>query len=356
VSFSRQARPSNAALAEALFALSEQEPEDDRRLSLLKAGYSAFDSPEPAARKLTQQAPAWLRPIISQLVSCHGDGALQAAVQRLGTGGKLRQHSRREGYLARAEIATILESGPEELLPQRMRGAFHWHTSSSDGKASIETMARACLRRGATWAVVADHSRGLEIASGLDAEGVRMQRHLIERWNHRRGEELMLIQGLEAEVTEDGTLDIPQTERLEVDCVIAAIHSHLDPDRDQTERLLRAIATPEVQVLAHPRGRLFHHRSGIRAQWERVFAACAETGVALEINGFPRRQDLDPDLARLAGQTGCTFVLASDAHAARHLEFDRYACAIAMRAGLRRESILNVRQAEDFCDWLAEAG
>jgi histidinol phosphatase-like PHP family hydrolase len=356
VSLSPHGRPSNAALAEALFALSEQEPEDERRLSLLKAGYSAFDNPEPAARKLSQQAPAWLRPIISQLVSCHGDGALQAAVQRLSTGGKVRQHSRREGYLARADLGKALESGPEELLPQRMRGAFHWHTTSSDGKASIETMARTCLRRGATWAVVADHSRGLEIASGLDSEGVSMQRRLVERWNLRHGEELMLIQGLETEVMEDGTLDIPQAERLDVDCVIAAIHSHLDPDRDQTERLLRAISTPEVQVLAHPRGRLFHYRSGIRAQWERVFAACAESGVALEINGFPRRQDLDPDLARLAGRAGCTFVLASDAHAPRHLDFDRYACAIAMLAGLGRESILNVKQAEDFYDWLAESG
>jgi DNA polymerase (family 10) len=355
LSIARNRRPSNAALAEALFALSEQEPEDERRLALLQAGYAAFDSPQPAASTLIQQAPSWLRPIISQLVSCHGDGALQAAVQRLGSGGKVRQHNRREGYLAHDEVAGVLASGPEELLPQRMRGAFHWHTRSSDGKATIETMARACLRRGASWAVVADHSRSLEIASGLDAEGVLMQRRQIERWNRQHGEELMLIQGLETEVLEDGTLDIPQAERLDVDCVIAAVHSHLEPDRDQTERLLRALSTPEVQVLAHPRGRLFHHRSGIRAQWERVFAACSEAGVAVEINGFPRRQDLDPDLSRLAAQAGCSFVLASDAHAPRHLEFDRYACAIAMRAGLRRESVLNVRQAEDFSAWLAQA-
>jgi len=348
----RRSRPPNGALAEALFVLAEQEVADERRLALLKAGYTAFDAVEPAARMVMQQAPAWLQPFISQLVSCHGEGALQAAVQRLGAGGPVRHHGRREGYLSREEVTETLLDGPAALSPQRLRGAFHWHTSSSDGNANIEVMARACLRRGASWAVVADHSRGLEIASGLDPEGVQMQRRRIARWNHHHGEDLLLIQGLETEVMEDGTLDIPRDERLDVDCIIAAIHSQLDPDRDQTERLLRAIATPEVRVLAHPRCRTFHRRPGIRAQWEKVFSACAEEDVALEINGFPRRQDLDPDLARLAAQAGCSFVLASDAHAPRHLEFDDYACAIAMRAGLRRESILNVRQAEDFTAWL----
>jgi histidinol phosphatase-like PHP family hydrolase len=191
------------------------------------------------------------------------------------------------------------------------------------------------------------------VASGLDQEGVTLQRRRVARWNRCHGEDLVLFQGLEVEILEDGTIDVPHEQRSEVDCVVAAIHRDLDPGRDQTERLLHAVTSPGVHVLAHPRGRLFHHRGGIRARWELVFAACAEAGIAVEINGFPRRQDLDWDLARVAHEAGCRFVLASDAHAPRHLEFDAVACAIAARAGIPAERILNTRQAEVFEDWLA---
>jgi histidinol phosphatase-like PHP family hydrolase len=300
------------------------------------------------------EAPAWLKPLISQLVTCRGEGALEAAVQRLSAGEAPRRRGTREGFLARSEVADVLASGAEDLRPERMRGATHWHTVDSDGKARVETMARACLRRGASWAMVADHSRGLEVASGLDVQGVRLQRKRVERWNRENLDDLCLFQGLEVEVLEDGTVDVPHGERVEVDCILAAIHRRFDPDRDQTERLLRAISTPGVQILAHPRGRHFHHRSGVRARWEKVFTTCADEGVAVEINGFPRRQDLDCDLARLAVESGCEFLLASDAHATSHLEFDAYACAIAMKADVPREAILNIRQAEDFEYWLGE--
>jgi histidinol phosphatase-like PHP family hydrolase len=202
--------------------------------------------------------------------------------------------------------------------------------------------------------MVTDHSRGLEVASGLDREGVRLQRRRVEHWNDQRGEDHRLLQGLEVEVLEDGTLDVPKGERLEVDCVVAAVHSHFDADRDQTERLLRVVGTPDIHVLAHPRGRHFHHRPGIKARWEKVFAACADAGVAVEINGFPRRQDLDPDLARLAVESGCEIVLASDAHAVPHLEFDNFASANAMRAGVPRERVINVHHADEFEAWLED--
>ena len=347
-------RVTNGSLAEALFALAESEPPGDRRLALLRAGYQVFDSPGQPNRDLQANAASWLQPLIQQLVACRGDDALDAAVQRLKGNEAPRRRNTRQGYLSRREMTETLESGPAELHPQRQRGACHWHTRSSDGKASLETMARACVRRGFAWSMVTDHSRGLEVASGLDAEGVRLQRRRIDRWNDQHGDDHRLFQGLEIEVLEDGTLDVPKGERLEVDCVVAAVHSHFDADRDQTERLLRAVNTPEVHMLAHPRGRHFHHRPGIKARWEKVFAACDEAGVAVEINGFPRRQDLDPDLARLAVESGCEIILASDAHAVPHLEFDAYAAAIAMRAEVPRERILNVKHADEFEYWLEE--
>jgi DNA polymerase (family 10) len=345
---------SNGALAEALFALADSEPPGDRRLALLRAGYTAFDSPGAARQELLRDAPQWLRPLISQLVTCHSEDALQAAVQRLQGGENSRRRPARHGYLSRAEMIKTLRSGPADLHPQRMRGACHWHTRDSDGKASLETMARACGRGGYAWSMVTDHSRGLEVASGLDREGVRLQRRRVERWNRHHSEDHRVFQGLEVEVLADGTLDVPKGERLEVDCVVAAVHSHFDPDRDQTERLVRAVQTPGVHVLAHPRGRHFHHRPGLKARWEKVFSACADAEVAVEINGFPRRQDLDPNLARLAVDQGCEVILASDAHAVPHLEFDAFASAIAMRAEVPRERILNVLHADEFEVWLRD--
>ncbi len=323
-------------------------------MALLKAGYAAFDTLSGGRKAALDGAPPWLRPLIEQLAACHGEDALSAAVERLAAGHQPRHRSTRAGYLSRAAVAETLRLGPAELSPQRLRGAFHWHTRDSDGKATLDVMARACRRRGFAWSMVTDHSRGLEVASGLDREGLRLQRGRIETWNKQHGEDHHVFQGLEVEVLADGTLDVPKGERLEVDCVVAAVHSRFDPDRDQTDRLVRAVSTPGVHVLAHPRGRHFHHRPGLRARWERVFEACAEHGVAVEINGFPRRQDLDADLARLAVTSGCEIILASDAHAVPHLEFDAYAAAIAIRGDVPRERIVNILHGDEFEAWLED--
>ena len=209
----------NAALAEALFSLSEMEPPGDRRVALLKAGYAAFDADGHAQGPVLDTAPDWLRPLVSQLLACRGRDALDAAVQRLSGGATPRRRVSRERYLSRADVQHTLREAPDHLRPERQRGAWHWHTTDSDGKATLETMARACHRRGATWASVTDHSRGLEVASGLDREGVRLQRRRIEAWNRRHGDDLRLFQGLEIEVLEDGGLDVPAGERLEIDVV-----------------------------------------------------------------------------------------------------------------------------------------
>ncbi|MGD9252484.1 MAG: hypothetical protein PVG92_00970 [Holophagae bacterium] len=323
-------------------------------MALLKAGYAVFDGQETASRDLMDDAPPWLRPLISQLVGCRSDDAIAAAVERLRGEGGPRRRPARQGYLCRTEMTSVLADGDADLHPDRLRGACHWHTRDSDGKATLDSMAHACQRRGYAWSMVTDHSRGLEVASGLDREGLRLQRQRINRWNARHGEDHRVFQGLEVEIRSDGTLDVPKGERLEVECVVAAVHSAFDPDRDQTERLLRAVATPGVHVLAHPRGRHFHYRPGLKARWERVFSACADHGVAVEINGFPRRQDLDPELARLAVEAGCEILLASDAHAVPHLEFDAYASAIAMQADVPRHSVVNVKHADEIDVWLGE--
>ena len=331
----------NAELAEALFALAESHPPGDTRLALLRAAYAVFDHARElgGTRRVPETVPLEVLPTVAMLRSCRGGDALAAAAHRLAGPLRVRANPSREGFLAAAEAAATVGGDPA-LDPRQLRGAVHWHTRASDGAGTLEAMARACVRRGASWAVVTDHTRGLACVNGLDGEGIELQRRAVASWNRRRGEELWLLQGLEAEILEDGRLDLPRTARAGL-LVMAAVHTGLSERRDQTGRLLRAIAEPGVWALAHPRGRLFARRSGIRANWEVVFAGAAAAGVLVEINGFPRRQDLDPALAALAREAGCRFVLASDAHHPRHLAFDASAVALASRAGVPRRAIVN---------------
>jgi histidinol phosphatase-like PHP family hydrolase len=337
----------NAPLARALFDLAESHPPGEERLALLRAAYAIFDHPAELGRyhRLPATIPLETLPVVTMLRSALSVDALAAAVERLsGPQGSRNGHTR-EGFLAATEVRAVLAGdGPD---PRHLLGAVHWHTRASDGAATLDAMARACLRRGASWAVVSDHTRGLTCVNGLDGEGVSLQRRAVETWNRRHGDELTLVQGLEAEVLDDGRLDLPRTARHDV-LVIAAIHTGLGERRDQTARLVGAVEEPGVWALAHARGRMFSRRGGIRANWEVVFNSAAAAGVLIEINGFPRRQDPDPPLLRIARECGCRFVLASDAHHPRHLAFDSWALALARLADVPQGAIVNFQRLEQL--------
>lgn len=330
---------SNRALAEALFRLAESYPPGDVRLAYLRAAYAVFDDPKEvtATRRLPAGIPFEVLPTVSLLARCRGEDALLAAAARFaGAYSGHRQAHSRQGFLSAAEVHAL----PVEELARKLRGAVHFHTRASDGSASLETMAHALRRRGYFWAVITDHTQGLACVNGMDSRALELQRRAVARWNERHGDELQLVCGVEAEILEDGRLDVPRSHRQGL-LVVAGLHTGLTSSRDQTSRLLRALEEPGVFALAHPKGRLFARRPGIRANWESVFSAAAAAGVLIEINGFPRRQDLDPTLARLALELGCGFVLGSDAHHPRHLVFDRWALAIATAAGIPAERIVN---------------
>ncbi len=336
----------NGQLAEALFSLAESHPPGELRLALVRAAYAVFDCPRELATvtRVPDTIPLEALPTVAMLRAARGEDALQAAVQRLRGPLLPRGTPTREGFLTAAEVGELLGLGAP-LDPRHLRGACHFHTQASDGTTSLEAMARAALRRGASWAVVTDHTRGLACVNGLDAEGVALQRQRIASWNRRRGDELWLVQGLEAEILPDGTLDVPRRARDGV-LLVAAIHTELGDRRDQTARLVRALAEPGVWALAHPQGRLFSRRSGLRANWEVVFREAAGRDVLLEINGFPRRQDLGPSLLAVAVATGCRFLLASDAHHPRHLSFDATAVAMASLARVPEARIVNFQMVE----------
>src|SRR5204863_2988601 len=189
--------------------------------------------------------------------------------------------------------------------------------------------ADACIQRGYHYAAVTDHSYGLKIAGGMSMAEAFEQRSAIAAVNARCGDRFRLLQGIEANIDAAGQLDLADEEAATFDLVLAAPHSRLRKDEDQTNRMLAAVAHPAVRILAHPRGRISGSRAGVIANWDAVFASAAQRGVAIEIDGDPARQDVDHTLATRALEAGCIFALDSDAHTTAQLSYAETALAHA---------------------------
>lgn len=255
-------------------------------------------------------------------------------------------------FLSRADVDRILE-GPGLSLAD-IRADLHLHTDRSDGKLPLPALYRALASRGDSYALLTDHARDCAVAGGLFPADFRAQRRQVDELNESSETGFVMLLGAEANVDEDGALDVIPARVPELAAVVASVHTNLRSPRDQTARLVRAIQTPGVAFLGHPRGRLYALRGGVRADWPRVFAAASARGVAVELNGCPERLDLDPRLAHLACEAGCIFSISSDAHARRHLDFLRYGLAVARMAGIPAGRIVNTFPHDRFLEWLAE--
>jgi DNA polymerase (family 10) len=214
-------------------------------------------------------------------------------------------------------------------------------------------MARAALERGLKIMAITDHSAGLGIASGLTVERLRKQREEIRAVQARLGDRIRLLQGSEVEIHADGTLDFPDEVLAELDIVIVALHTSLRQPRAQvTERLIMAMRHPHVDVVAHPSGRLMPDREGADLDWEAVFAAAKEAKIAMEIDAHPARLDLDEVYARRAASLGIPLTIDTDAHAVDNLELMQYGVAVARRAWVEPQQVLNTWPAERLLQWL----
>jgi histidinol phosphatase-like PHP family hydrolase len=263
---------------------------------------------------------------------------------------RLRRH-----FLSRAEVHRVL-SDPSFAGPtlQHYRGDLQMHSEWSDGDPTVHEIADACLQRGYSYAAVTDHSYGLKIAGGMSMAEAAQQRRAIDEVNARHRDRFRLLQGIEANIDAEGRLDLSEDEAASFDVVLAAPHSRLRRNEDQTDRMLTAIAHPAVRILAHPRGRITGSRAGVIANWDTVFASAAQRGVAIEIDGDPSRQDLDHTLATRALDAQCLFALDSDAHTTAQLSYADTALAHARLAGIPADRIVNCWPLDRLLAWLAD--
>jgi len=244
-----------------------------------------------------------------------------------------------------------LEEIPFLVTLANINGEFHAHTTWSDGSASVRQMADAAAERGYRLLGITDHSQSLAVAGGLDVERLGLQRIEIEEVNGEAG--VQLLAGAEIEVHRDGSLDYNDETLAHLDVVVASLHSGLrQPREDLMARLLRVLENPNVDIIAHPSGRLIERREGGDFDWDRVFEVAAQTDTALEINADPARLDLDPSLAYRAGLAGCLITINCDAHHPSGFSLMEYGVAMGRRAWLKPSQILNCWSPADIREWL----
>jgi len=254
----------------------------------------------------------------------------------------------------RGEVQAALASKLPVLIDSAdMLAELHTHTTWSDGKLTIKEMALAARERGKKVIAITDHSASLGVAGGLSVDEIKQQREEIEVIQHELGDTIRLLQGAEVEILADGSLDFPDEALAELDIVIAALHSSLRQPRQQiTERLLRAMQNPNVDIIAHPTGRLIPNREGADLDMDAVLAAAADYDLALEINAHPARLDLDDIYARRSVELGIHLSINTDAHSASDLDLLFFGIACARRGWVGPASVINTWKPERLLGWL----
>jgi histidinol phosphatase-like PHP family hydrolase len=315
----------------------------------------SFLQPDGTLRKIAQIGPSSTRVILEVLQTGSSPTVEQALTSHRKTGGVDNSPLTPDTFLTSTQVLAALKNRRlRGLSLDDYRGDLQMHSTDSDGTQTLEVIIETGISRGYEYSAVTDHSYGLPIAHGVSMTRLAEQHHQIEQLNETYAGRFRLIKGIEANILADGTVDMTAAELRMLELVVAAPHSALRSAADQTGRILRAVRTPGVHILGHPRGRKHGVRPGVTADWDRIFAAAARATVAVEIDGDPRRQDIDYELARRALDAGCIFALDSDAHSTRELRFSDYAIAHARLAGIPRTRVINCWTDDELEEWMNE--
>ncbi len=237
---------------------------------------------------------------------------------------------------------------PELIETSDIRGDLHVHSRWSDGAHSIEEVAEAAIEMGYEYIAITDHSKGLGIAGGLQAEDILEEKKEVDALN-RKLRKFRILMGVEVDIRSSGELDFDEEILKKLDFVVASIHSGFRQSSKQlTRRLLSAIRCPYVNVIAHPTGRILGERQEYELDMEQVLKAAKRYQKALEINAYPLRLDLKDSYARRAKEMGIPIVISTDTHMTEQFRFIRYGVEVARRAWLEKSDVLNTLPLKEF--------
>jgi DNA polymerase (family X) len=254
---------------------------------------------------------------------------------------ELREHRGEIALAAARALPRLVEEGD-------LRGDVHMHTTETDGRDDLDAMVRAAKALGLEYVCITDHSQALAMANGLDERRALAHAARIRAVNERI-DGIRVLAGIECDILPDGRMDLADDCLAQLDLVIASVHSALHQEEaEMTDRMLRAVENPWVDIVGHATGRLLLKRAGSRARIEAIIDSAARHGVALEINSQVDRLDLSDSHARLARERGVPLVISSDAHATAALALRRWGVVVARRAGLTKDDVLNTRPLEGF--------
>jgi DNA polymerase (family 10) len=259
---------------------------------------------------------------------------------------ELREGTEEINRAAKGSIPRLIEEGD-------IKGDLHVHSKWTDGRETIEAMVTAAKERGYEYVCISDHSVARGIARGLNQERLEEQLAEIEQLR-KKTKGIEILTGMEVDIRGDGTLDMPDEVLEKLDIVTGSIHSGMNQSRKQmTERIIKAMRNPNMDVLGHPTGRLMPKREAIDVDMETVFDEALRTRTVLEINAMPDRLDLKDTHIKRARDLGIMMVINTDSHASEHFGFLRFGVGIARRGWCEASDILNTRHLAELKHYIA---
>jgi histidinol phosphatase-like PHP family hydrolase len=255
----------------------------------------------------------------------------------------------RSGFLSLTQVMAELDRAPE--WRSDLRGDLQMHTKYSDGLSTVDEMAEAAAARDYDYIAITDHSVGQRVPAGMDEKAIAAQWDEIDRFN--ASGPIRILRSIEMNLYSEGRGAMEADSLTGFELVLGSFHSQLRVPENQTDRYLAALRNPNVDIIGHPRGRMFNRRGGLHADWEKVFELALELDKALEINANPARQDLQVDLLEPAAGMGVRLSIGTDSHSIPELDFVVFSLGAALKAGVKRDQILNFLPAEEVLEWRA---
>ena len=253
--------------------------------------------------------------------------------------------------------AAVAGTLPKLVTLADLKGDLHIHTDATDGQSSLESMAKAAIKRGLRYIAVTDHTPRTAIAGGMPWARFQSQFKVVDRLNQGfedAGIDFRILKGAEVDILKDGRLDLPARAFDDLEVVVASLHFREDQSpKELTERALTAMATGHAHILGHPSGRMMGKRDPIEHDWMRLIEAAKDQGWALECDGAPRRQDLWDTVVHHCKKAGVRISIDSDAHATNELGYIQWSLDQARRGWMEKDDVLNTRSADELLKLLA---